>query len=67
MRRFGIAKLVIYTAGTHNHEISLDGLNAQQAEKLRQSLLPQSTYFAPSKAIEDSPQPDQLVSSEPTS
>ena len=43
MRRFGIAKLVIYTAGTHNHEISLDGLGAEQAESLRQSLLPQAT------------------------
>lgn len=68
MRRFGIAKLVIYTAGSHNHEVSLDGLNAQQAESLRQSLLPQSSYLAPVKPIEHSPQPDQVVmSSEPTS
>ena len=43
MRRFGIAKLVIYTAGTHNHEVSLEGLGADQAENLRQALLPQST------------------------
>lgn len=40
MRRFGIAKLVIYTAGTHNHEINLEGLGAEQAEALRRSLLP---------------------------
>lgn len=43
MRRFGIAKLVIYTAGTHNHEVSLEGLGAEQAESLRQALLPPSS------------------------
>lgn len=46
MRRFGIAKLVIYTAGSHNHEVTLEGLSASQAESLRQSLLPQSKLLS---------------------
>jgi Bacterial PH domain len=42
MRRFGLATLVVYTAGTQNHEIPLEGLTLEVAERLRRSLLPTS-------------------------
>jgi uncharacterized protein len=39
MRRFNLATLVINTAGTHEHSISIEGLDFQRAEQLRASLL----------------------------
>jgi membrane protein YdbS with pleckstrin-like domain len=40
MRKFGLATLVIHTAGTHDHSISIDGLSLEEAQSLRKSLLP---------------------------
>jgi hypothetical protein len=39
MRSFNLATLVINTAGTHEHSISIEGLDFQRAEQLRASLL----------------------------
>lgn len=39
MRRYNLATLVINTAGTHEHSISIEGLDFQRAEQLRASLL----------------------------
>lgn len=55
LRRYGMATLVINTAGTHEHSISVEGLPLSQAESLRSSLLPKrnpaiSTSEAPTIA-----------------
>lgn len=63
MRRFGLAKLIIYTAGTHHHEIGLEGLNADRAERLRQSLLPQSSLSQSNPLKATLPQPSPTPSS----
>jgi len=39
MRKFGLATLVIHTAGTHDHSISIDGISLEEAQNLRKSLL----------------------------
>ncbi len=38
-RRFGVAKLVVHTAGTHEASVELDGLNHQVAIQLRDILI----------------------------
>lgn len=43
LRRYGMATLVINTAGTHEYSISVEGLPLSQAESLRSSLLPKRT------------------------
>ncbi|MGN6545244.1 MAG: PH domain-containing protein [Aureliella sp.] len=42
MRKFGLARLVINTAGTHNASIALDGLSLETAQKLRSELVADS-------------------------
>ncbi len=68
MRRFGIAKLIIHTAGSHNHEITLEGLGAEQAESLRQSLLPQSFPIpsVPMSSLPSTPMAAESNDMEPT-
>jgi membrane protein YdbS with pleckstrin-like domain len=43
LRRYGMATLVINTAGTNEYSISVEGLPLSQAESLRSSLLPKRT------------------------
>ena len=40
MRRYGLGQLAIYTAGTEHSEVSLPGLAFEQAQSLRDRLLP---------------------------
>lgn len=40
MRRYGLGQLAIYTAGTEHSEVSLPGLAFEQAQLLRDRLLP---------------------------
>lgn len=44
LRRYGMATLVINTAGTHEYSISVEGLPLSQAESLRSSLLPKRSF-----------------------
>lgn len=39
-RKWGMAGLVLHTAGTHDHELSLHGLPANVAHELREILMP---------------------------
>lgn len=39
MRKFGLARLVVNTAGTHNASIALDGLSFETAQELRKELV----------------------------
>lgn len=39
MRRFGLAKLVVHTAGTENSAVELDGLSFTTAQRLRDALV----------------------------
>lgn len=55
LRRYGMATLVINTAGTHEYSISVEGLPLAQAESLRSSLLPKRNTAVPtSEAVDDS-------------
>ena len=39
MRRFGLAKLIVHTAGTSNSAVELNGLNFATAQRLRDALV----------------------------
>ena len=41
-RRWGMARLTLHTAGTHDHASSIDGLPVEQAHALRAALLPRT-------------------------
>jgi uncharacterized protein len=57
-RRFGVASLVINTAGTHNHQITIEGLAKERAEQLRLSLLPRTNDNRPLQANGDEKAPE---------
>ncbi len=39
-RKWGMARLVLHTAGTHDHELAVHGLSASVAHELREILMP---------------------------
>ena len=39
MRRFGLAKLIVHTAGTENSAVELNGLSFATAQRLRDALV----------------------------
>lgn len=61
MRRFGLGKLVIHTAGTRNAVVEIPGLALDEAERIRDRLLdrahPQPADAQPTEAQPTDPQP----------
>jgi len=57
MRRLGLGKLVIHTAGTRNAVVEIPGLALDEAERIRDRLLDRA-HPQPIDAQPDDPQPD---------
>lgn len=47
-RRWGTARLTLYTAGTHHHRLTIKGLSVDQAHAMREALLPRLAVSATS-------------------
>jgi membrane protein YdbS with pleckstrin-like domain len=50
-RNYGIAELIVHTAGTSNSSVKLEGLSATKAEKLRETLLSECLTEARPEAV----------------
>lgn len=67
MRRFGLGKLVVHTAGTRNAVVEIQGLGFDEAERIRDRLLDRTHPPSDTDDRADTTQPDNGPTPSPSS